>query len=50
MRNSGIYTFVCLCVYTLQVITLTIIWLDWLFVFVSIKVIHLMLEAMIFVS
>ena len=37
MRNSGIYTFVCLCVYTLQVITLTIIWLDWLFVFVSIS-------------
>ena len=28
---------VFLCEYTLQVITLTIFWLDWLFVFVSIK-------------
>ena len=26
-----------LCVYTLQVITLTIVWLGWLFVFMSIK-------------
>ena len=32
-----IYTCVCLCEYTLQVITLIIFWLGWLFVFVSIK-------------
>ena len=32
-----IYMCVCLCVYTLQVITLTIFWLGWLFVFVSLK-------------
>ena len=32
-----VYMWVCLCVYILQVITLTIFWLGWLFVFVSIK-------------
>ena len=32
-----IFMCVCLCEYTLQVITLTIFWLGWLFVFVSIK-------------
>ena len=38
IRNSGIYSCVwCLCEYTLQVITLTIFWLGWLFVSVSIK-------------
>ena len=37
IRNNGIYTCVCLCECTLQVITLTIFWLGWLVVFVSIK-------------
>ena len=32
-----VYMCVCLCVYNLQVITLNIFWLDWLFLFVSIK-------------
>ena len=41
---------VCLCVYTLQVITFTVICLaDCLFLS-ALQVIHLMLRAMIFVS
>ena len=36
-KQCYIYMWLCLCVYTLQVITLTIFWLGWLFVFVSIK-------------
>ena len=40
---------VCLCKYTLQVITLTIYWLGLLFLS-TLKVIHLMLKAMIFIS
>ena len=48
--NNDIYTCVCLCLYTLQLTMFTIHYLAWLFVFVSIKIIHLMLRAMIFVS
>ena len=36
-KQLYVYMCVCLCVYTLQVITLNIFWLDWLFLFVSFK-------------
>ena len=37
MKQWYMYTCVCLCVCTSQVIKLTIVWLGWLFVYVSIK-------------
>ena len=48
-KQWNIYMCVCLCKYTLQVITLTIYWLGLLFLS-TLKVIHLMLKAIIFIS